>query len=322
MTPGARLTPASDRPAPQLSIQRVGGWLYDHRRVMLMLVFASVCVAVAVAWEDGGRWVTAVKELGYAGLISVFLYFTVEQYARDRHQEVIAENMKNLKSLQNAIVTETLNTLYDRQLPPAAKEAIEKLLLHPTVIRERMKLEISFEWAQGREAVRIAMTASYTLSNIAGHGEQIHELSGSDDVASKIGVLPGREIRISDVPITVGHGRDYKVAVQDDTGNFVVTLDDRAKIQLRDSTAMSRQREGREVFRIGLLTYSLIISVKHPDDIVPKVVLSAVPNSDERLKTEPGRAEWSFETDVLLPGHTLMLAWAPAPRNDRFSRLD
>src|SRR5687767_9859703 len=181
----AALPEPAPKALPDSHKKRAASWLHDHRRVVLLLVFACVCVASAVVWADRGPGILIVKELGYAGLISVFLYFTVEQYARDRHQEVINENMKNLKKLQNAIVTETLNTLYDRNLPPAARDAIERLLLHPTVIRERMRLEIAFEWSHGREAVRIVLAHSYTLSNIAGRDEQTHELAGSDDVAGK-----------------------------------------------------------------------------------------------------------------------------------------
>jgi hypothetical protein len=306
-------SPAEDLKPPESAPQTAGRWLYDHRRVMGMLAFACFCVVVAVVWADAGPWILIVKELGYAGLISVFLYFTVEQYARDRHQEGIDKNMKGLEKLQTAIVTDTLNTFYDRNLPPPAKQAIERLLLHPTVIREKLRLEIAFEWSQGREAVRIAIVQSYTLSNIAGHGEQTFELLGSDDIASNAGAPPGREIQISDAPIKVGHGKDYRVSIADDRGNFTVILDDRAKVQLKESATMSRQTAGREVFRIGVLTYDVKVSITHPEDLVPKMVLSAVHNSDSHMRTDHRRADWAFDNEVLLPGHTLILAWAPAP---------
>lgn len=313
MTTEPVASPGGDLGSREPLLKRAGSWLWDHRRVMLLLAFASICVAVAVVWADRGPWILIVKELGYAGLISVFLYFTVEQYARDRHQEVIDKNMKGLESLQTAIVNDTLNTFYDRSLPPPAKEAIERLLLHPTVIREKLRLEIAFDWSQGREGVRIAMSQSYTLSNIAGHGEQTFELLGSDDIAGKAGAPPGREILISDAPIKVGHGKDYRVAIADDRGNFTVILDDRAKVQLKESATMSRRSAGREVFRIGVLTYDVKVSITHPQDLIPRMVLSAVHDTDSHMKTDHGKAEWSFENDVLLPGHTLILAWAPAP---------
>ena len=200
----------------------------------------------------------------------------------------------------------------DPRLPRLAREAIEKLLLHPAVIREELTLEIAFEWSHGQEALRMAMAQSYLLVNVAGQGEQTHELPGSDDVARKTDPQPGRDILISDTPITVGNGHGYKVAVADGSGNFVLTLAEGTSVQLREDAVSRRQSEGREVFRIGLLTVGLKVVITHPENLAPKVVLSCVPDSDERMKAEHRRTEWSFEKDVLLPGHTLMLAWARA----------
>ena len=91
---------------------RAVDWMYAQARALLVLLFSSGVVAAAVVWADAAPLMLVAKEIGYAGLIAVFLYFIFEKADRERHHEVISENMKGLQRLQRAIVKETLNSVY------------------------------------------------------------------------------------------------------------------------------------------------------------------------------------------------------------------
>ena len=296
--------------------QRISGSLSAYSpRARIITVFLASCVLIGAyaVGDHNNPSLLLSKEIGYAGLIAVLMIFTIEKYARDRHHESINKNMERLDELQRALVKETLNSVYDRRLPSEARKAIEKLLLDPAIYREDLKLDISFKWIDGRDALQTEITWSYCLVNAAGQGVREHEIEASSEALDDEPRTTNRTIWIDETPVKIGANVGYALKKAETTGNVSITLREGARLNVKEKLILSHKASGWEIFNNKLLTVGVKVHITHPADLVPSLILSTMSPPYTSLRTIEQRSEWSFD-EVLLPGCTILLTWGPGSK--------
>jgi hypothetical protein len=77
-------------------------------------------------------------ELGFAGVVSVILIFTIEKFSRERHK-LAAE------TLLDRINQDLFRAIYKRYIPEAVFEEVEKCIMMGSVYRESHELDYTID---------------------------------------------------------------------------------------------------------------------------------------------------------------------------------
>lgn len=115
-------------------------FLVKHHLVLYALIFLSalLCIIASHYWLEASVAKTLFHELGFAGVVSVILIFTIEKFSRERHK-LAAE------ALLERINQDLFRAIYKRYIPEAVFEEVEKCVMMGSVYRESHELDYTID---------------------------------------------------------------------------------------------------------------------------------------------------------------------------------
>ena len=143
----------------------------------VVFLLSLVCLLLSVIFQSDWPVVAPfLKEMGFAGIISLIVIFTVERFSRKRH-EIAAD------ALVEKINHNLFHAIYNRYIPDAVFVEVEKCLMNSRVFRTGHELNYTIdnfeENPQGVDCtkhVKCLAQSRYTLHNVTG-GEIEHPIT-------------------------------------------------------------------------------------------------------------------------------------------------
>lgn len=147
----------------------LAAWVYVGV-FLVSLVFVLLSIIFSADWPIAAPFL---KEVGFAGIISLIVIFTVESFSRKRH-------VKAANILVESINRNLFYAIYKRYVPDAVFVEVEKCLMHSGVFRRGHEVNYTIENieedADGVDCnkhVKCLAQSRYTLHNVT-EGEIVH----------------------------------------------------------------------------------------------------------------------------------------------------
>lgn len=144
--------------------------------LVFIAVFLVSLVSILISLVFQADWPIAApffKEIGFAGIISLIVIFTVESFSRKRHE-------KAADALVEKINSDLFHAVYKRYIPEVVFAEVEKCLMHSGVFRHGHEVNYTIENLKGdagagdcNKHVKCLAQSRYTLRNVT-EGEIDH----------------------------------------------------------------------------------------------------------------------------------------------------
>lgn len=147
--------------------------IFDGRAKLVYLIVLLVSLLLillgVIYHEDWKVAAPFLKEVGYAGLISIIVIFTIEKFSRESHK-VAAEK------IANDMITNLFHAVYKRYIPDAVFSEVEKCLMHSNVFRRRHEVNYTIKSIKDGDGdgvgdcnkhVKCWAQSSYILENVS-----------------------------------------------------------------------------------------------------------------------------------------------------------
>ena len=291
-------------------------FLVKHYLVLYALFFliALLCLIASHYWVDAGLGKTLLHELGFAGVVSVILIFTIEKFSRERHK-LAAE------TLLDRINQDLFRAIYKRYIPEAVFEEVEKCIMMGSVYRESHELDYTIDaFAEDVDAELSASSfhctaqTSYKLRNLL-----------DQDVRHTVTILLERplearydawctvnEVCINGAPLTEdlltkGISRtDQHVIFRHD-----VDIPAGAKVDVRTRSVLIKKKTDAEIWCSRLPSDGLTLTVSTP---TKGLNVKASANHSEALQQKldnPVTRKWVLDFGIF-PYQSIIFFWQPS----------
>jgi hypothetical protein len=161
-----------------MKIENSENWLV----YLIVGIFSVLFILISIVLKDTWPVVSPfLKEIGFAGIISLIVIFTVERYSRNRHA-------KAADDLVDRINKNLFHAIYNRYIPEEVFVEVEKCLMHNSIFRRGheinytiQNLEADVEDENGKKTVdcsrhvQCLAQSRYTLKNVTG-GQITHHV--------------------------------------------------------------------------------------------------------------------------------------------------
>jgi len=140
---------------------------------LIYLVVGLLSVLLIVIYGSG--WLASypmvnllIKEFGAAGLVAIFLIFTIERITRERHQRAADELIERIN-------TDIFRAIYKRRIPEAVFVEFERLLLTTNVYRTHLEViytlqplddGVATNPEKGGDFLRCSIQSTFELRNL------------------------------------------------------------------------------------------------------------------------------------------------------------
>lgn len=240
-------------------------------KLVYLLVFlaSALFIALSVIYHDDWKVLAPfLKEIGFAGLISLIVIFTVENFSRKRH-EAAANN------LVERINHDLFHAVYKRYIPDAVFTEVEKCLMHSGVYRRGHEVNYTIENMVGEadgvdcsKHVKCLAQSRYTLHNVT-EGDVEHPVVLTlerpidrkwDNLCRIDSVnINGIELSTDDV---VTHTAKDEVHVK---FRYVVKIPPNGSIDVATSSTLLKQKTDSEIWASRLPSDGFKLTVSMPN---------------------------------------------------------
>lgn len=260
--------PDAETQSPPLA----SGYLRDAH-LFYVAVFLASCVMLLIysaGWLS--PWSTLqglVKEIGFAGLVSIILIYTIERYTRERHQKMAEE-------LMDRINTDIFRAVYKRRVPESVFREFERLLLNANVCRSDLELTYTLRERQPEDGIAAAdaeqfvsclIQSSYELHNMTDH-EITHPVYVFIDapIEQRFATLCGlRDVTIDGKPLAADVIRQHSDAREGgDRFNYKLHLAPKARVRVSTTVAQVKSAHNTEVWVCSYPSDGLKLTVNTP----------------------------------------------------------
>lgn len=296
----------------------IGKLITANSRLIYLVAFLGGVLLLILSHLLGEEYVTSsevMKEVGMAVLVSVFLSFTIEGIAKQRHEA----SVNNERELLSRGIFEAI---YKRHIPEVVFEEVERCVLNSRIIREQYKVAYTIKDLDEKELsfdvpcsnyVRCFVTTSYVLRNLTSapvtqdivlHLEKPLE-------ARLIPLVKIENVRIDGDALSAQQIKDA-TKMGDSQINFLVNRDipPNGSIKVSIKAALIKYSTDQEIWSSRIPSDGIELTVNVPDDNL-EVCVKANHSQKLILSTDDKvMKQWNLDHGIF-PHQSLLFWWHP-----------